>query len=267
MFVLSVVDIFSKFIWLHPLKRATSLPIIKFLEKQIFLKYGVPFSIITDNGKQFVSSEFKKFISSYGIPKIFYTAFYAPQANTVERYNQSVNTSLAILVGRDHRLWANCLPHVQAALNSTVNLSTKFTPFYLMHGREMILDGRYHFPRDSPPNVNLTLPPSADHSQFPDMISNLPEIFDIVQEQLLENFKTNAQRYNLRRKHVQFSPGDTVWRRNFVHSNAATYFSHKLAPRFLENRVVEKISPTVYLLADMQGKPLGRFHVKDILKQ
>ncbi|EFA13235.1 hypothetical protein TcasGA2_TC006931 [Tribolium castaneum] len=43
------------------LKKATSTPVIKFLEERVFLVYGVPQFIIADNGKQFIGNAFKRF--------------------------------------------------------------------------------------------------------------------------------------------------------------------------------------------------------------
>jgi hypothetical protein len=266
MHILSVVDVFSKYVWLHPLRRATATPIIKFIEREIFLKHGVPSSILSDNGRQFISKEFKAFIKKYSIPKLFLNAVYSPQSNTVERYNQTVGTSLAILVGKDQRLWSQYLQSVQTAINASVNLATKYSPFFLMHGREIILDGRFHLPKDYLKAKDAVLPAAADCAQYADRIQNLPFVFEIVQAQLLKNFQSNARSYNLRRKDTQLVVGQRVWRKNFILSDAANYFSTKLAQRYVENIVLTKISPLVYELGDLNGNSLGRFHIKDIAK-
>lgn len=50
-FILVVCDYFSKFCLLHPMRKATAAPIVKFMENQVFMMFGVPKVIITDNGK------------------------------------------------------------------------------------------------------------------------------------------------------------------------------------------------------------------------
>lgn len=48
--ILTVVDSLSKFVHAHPLRVATSKGLINFLENRIFLTFGVPEIIVTDNG-------------------------------------------------------------------------------------------------------------------------------------------------------------------------------------------------------------------------
>lgn len=81
--LLTVVDIFSKHVWLHPLKQATSKTIVKFLEEEVFLRYGVPHCIISDNGSQFISKEFESLLKKYNVPKVFRNCVYFPQNNTI----------------------------------------------------------------------------------------------------------------------------------------------------------------------------------------
>lgn len=58
-FLLVVADWFSKEVVLFPCRAAESKSLVNFLEYDIFLSKGVPETIITDNGKQFISKEFE----------------------------------------------------------------------------------------------------------------------------------------------------------------------------------------------------------------
>jgi len=53
-------------------------------------------------------------------------------------------------------------------------------------------------------------------------------------------------------------------KRNFALSNAANNFNAKLAPVGTKARVKEKLGQSIYVLEDMNGKELGKFHAKDI---
>lgn len=53
-----VLDHFSKFHWVCPLKKFRSKDTIEFLQDQIFFAYGVPEIIISDNGSQFKAHDF-----------------------------------------------------------------------------------------------------------------------------------------------------------------------------------------------------------------
>lgn len=264
-YILSIVDIFTKFCWIHPLRTATAKTITSFIESEIIFKHGTPCIIICDNATVFRSKEFKNFVDKFSIPKIFYNAFYTPQSNTVERYNQTVETCLAILVGQDQRSWSRHLPRIQLALNSSINVATGFTPYFLATGREILIDGKLHSLNSKLPN-DLNDLDVADRTSSATALDEMSKIFIRVQNALTEAYKQNALRYNTRRKHVAFSTGDIVWRKNFVQSNAANFFSSKLAPRFVKCKVLEKISNNVYILGDIETPNKGKYHVKDIVK-
>lgn len=264
MYILTVVDVFSKYTWIFPLRNATSKSIVKNIEQYIFLVHGVPQTCVCDNGKQFISKDFKQLLAEYNVPPPFYNAYYTPQNNVVERYNQTIGTALSILTESDQRNWSRYLPQIQSALNNTVNFATGFTPFFLMHGREQIIDGNFHKNNLSSGVVDTTLRQSRD--EFAKKLEDLVPIYEQVSNALLQAFKKNAQHYNLRRKTVNYEVGDVVWRKNFVQSSGPNYFSHKLAPRFVRNVIKGKVSNLVYTLADMNGKIVGNFHVKDIVR-
>lgn len=263
-FILSCVDVFTKFCWLFPLRNGTARSIVKNLEEHIFLTHGVPRTIVCDNAKVFVSKEFKDLLKEYNMPLPFYNTLYTPQNNVVERYNQTLGTSLSILVESDHRNWAKFLPQVQSSMNNCVNFATGFTPFFLMHGREQIIDGEMHRFIDAPIIEGQSI--FAPRQEFAKKLEELVPIYEQVSKALLKAYQKGAQHYNLRRKSVIYQEGDIVWRRNFVQSNAINYFSHKFAPRFVRNIVLKKISDLVYKLTDLNGKITGDFHVKDIIK-
>lgn len=82
--LLLVLDQFSKFFFLKPLRNATSPLIVKYIESEVFHVFGVPETILTDNGKQLLSKIFSYFLNKNGVKHIT-TATYSPQVNAAER--------------------------------------------------------------------------------------------------------------------------------------------------------------------------------------
>ena len=60
-FILVVVDYFTRWIELFPLKSTTSINMANTLINQVFSRYGLSKHIVSDNGSQFVSNLFKNF--------------------------------------------------------------------------------------------------------------------------------------------------------------------------------------------------------------
>ena len=65
----------------------TSKSLIYVLAKEIFARYGLPTSILADNGSQFISEEFKTFLNSCSI-SLTHSSKYNPRGNGQnDRYN------------------------------------------------------------------------------------------------------------------------------------------------------------------------------------
>jgi len=57
--LLVCVDYFSKYVYLKALRDAKAKKVVDFIENEIFLVHGAPRTILVDNGRQYVSKEFK----------------------------------------------------------------------------------------------------------------------------------------------------------------------------------------------------------------
>ena len=85
---LLVVDVYSRWIEVIDMKSTTAVATVHAL-RALFFKYGIPLSLVSDNGAQFTSAEFRKFMRDNRVYHIF-TAPYHPSSNgAVERYVQT----------------------------------------------------------------------------------------------------------------------------------------------------------------------------------
>jgi hypothetical protein len=64
--ILVMVDKFTKWIKVKPISKCDGHTAVKFL-KYIILRYGVPHSIITDNGSNFAQGPFARYCEEVGI--------------------------------------------------------------------------------------------------------------------------------------------------------------------------------------------------------
>ena len=88
-FVLVVVDYYSRFYEINISKSTTAESVIESLER-FFTTHGLPLSITSDNGPQFISETFSKYLAKNGIEHRKVTPLW-PQANgEVKRQNQSL---------------------------------------------------------------------------------------------------------------------------------------------------------------------------------
>nr|CAI5854469.1 unnamed protein product [Callosobruchus analis] len=142
-YILSVLDVFSKFVLFFPMRRATAAIIAKLIEEQVFLVYGVPARLVTDNGAHFKNKLLANLFKKYEVQHRF-TALYHAQANAVERHHRVLKTALSSYVAENQRQWDRYLPQVAAAIRSAKSEVTQVTPNFVIFGREIILSGKDH---------------------------------------------------------------------------------------------------------------------------
>jgi len=92
--LLVMIDWFSKWTELVPLRSAKAESLKKAFRERIIASYGVPKVVITDNGEQFASKIFKSFLAKMGSKQLF-TAPYTTQENPTERANRTVKTMIS----------------------------------------------------------------------------------------------------------------------------------------------------------------------------
>lgn len=122
---LIVVDYYSRFMEISKLQKITS-DVVKEL-KVIYARFGIPEVLVTDNGPQFASAEFKMFVSRYGFSHVT-SSPYHPQANGAAE--RAVQTAKCILRQDDPEL-------ALMSYRSTPTSSTEFSPSQLLKGREI----------------------------------------------------------------------------------------------------------------------------------
>ncbi|RYA68197.1 hypothetical protein DD592_26915 [Enterobacter cloacae complex sp. 2DZ2F20B] len=153
-YILMVCDWFSKFILLHPLRKANSKSIIKFVEENVFLMFGVPQIITCDNGTQFVSRDFQKLADLYKC-KIWYNAKYHPQTNSVERVNRVAGAAIrSYIKDNNHRYWDVHLPKIGFALRTAIHEATGLSPTYINFGRYVPISGDFYDRNSDPSKVD-----------------------------------------------------------------------------------------------------------------
>ena len=150
--LLVAVDKFTKWIEARAIAKIRSEEAVEFL-LDIVHRFGVPNSIITDNGTQFTGKKFLKFCDDYHI-RVDWAAVAHPETNgQVERVNgmilQGLKPRIYDRLKRFSGRWAAELPAVLWSLRTTPSRATGYTPFFMAYGSEAILptDLDYGAPR------------------------------------------------------------------------------------------------------------------------
>lgn len=92
-YFLVLVDSHSKWLEVVHMTTMTSTKTIEVL-RSIFASYGLPEEVVSDNGPQFTSSEYKQFLRSNGIKQTLVPAYHPASNGAAERTVQTVKSSL-----------------------------------------------------------------------------------------------------------------------------------------------------------------------------
>ena len=98
--------------------------------------HGLPESIISDRGAQFVANLMRELNWILGIETKLSTAFYPQTDGQTERTNQELEQYLRMFIDHRQEQWPEWLGTAEFAYNNKVNTLTKVSPFRANSGRD-----------------------------------------------------------------------------------------------------------------------------------
>lgn len=243
------------------MRQAKTSAVITFLENNVFLLFGVPAVLISDNGPQFKSKDFEKFLAKYNVQH-WSLAAYHPAPNPTERANRVITTAIrASLENKSQKDWDKGIQHIACAIRNSVHSSTGYTPYFVNFGKNMISSGD-EYARLSAANDSL------DHFDPPKLSDDVTHLYEAVRINLRKAYERYTTNYNLRSKReVSFEEGEKVLKKNLFLSDKSKDFTAKLAPRYSEALVNKRVGTNCYELRDpTTDKLLGVFHTSKLKK-
>jgi len=150
--LLVAVDKFSKWIEARPITNIRSKQVVLFFTN-IIHRFGIPNVIITDNGTQFTGKKFLDFCDRHHI-RVNWSGVAHPRTNgQVERANGMILQGLKPRIyNRLKKFGKKCVKELSSVLlrlRTTPSRATKYTPFFMVYGSEVVLptDLEYGSPR------------------------------------------------------------------------------------------------------------------------
>ena len=124
------MDYFTKWAEAKALANIWDMDVKKFVWRNIVTRFGMPDSLVSDNGLQFDNRAFREFWSDLGIKNKYSTPTY-PQSNRLKKRLEGMKGK-----------WAKELPNVLWAYRITPRRSMGETPFSLTYGVEAIIPAK-----------------------------------------------------------------------------------------------------------------------------
>lgn len=133
-YVLTMVDIFSKFAWAKALKTKEATEVTKALG-EILQQHSTPHVIQSDNGAEFKNSRMTELSQVYGFKQVFGSVYRPQSQGAIERFNQTLKRMLYAHMTRYRtNVWVDVLSIVVANYNSIVHTPHRFWTIQLTKG-------------------------------------------------------------------------------------------------------------------------------------
>ena len=170
--------------------------------------HGVPSSIVSDRGPQFVAKFWDALWARLGSKIERSTAHHAETDGKSEREQKTLETWLRAFCTEFPRDWDRLLPLAELALNSMPTAAMGMSPYRLLYGREPALSVDRALDQEAPTAVNEE--PSAAVDAAKARWAQMAQAWHRVRGKLLiaqQRMKRNADQH---RRPAQFKVGDTV---------------------------------------------------------
>jgi len=199
LWILTCMDSLTKWTEAFPLRNKEAETVAKVL----FSRFGVPLSILSDQGKEVDGRIMNEVCRLFRIEKLRTTP-YKPSTNQVKRFHRTMNSVLAKTVAEHQKNWDIRLPFVMAAYRASRHDATGYSPNFLVLGREA----------RAPPDIVYGSPNEKPDETYDSFVERMRErsvaAFAEVRSSLKRSAERNKRHYDLGVKAKRFRVGQWV---------------------------------------------------------
>ena len=210
------------------------------LMRYVFRSHGLPESIISDRGPQFVSLVWKALCQRLKIDVKLSTAFHPETDGQTERANQDVERHLRTYCAYMQDDWVRLLPIAEFADNNSIASTTGVTPFFANKG--------FH-PRMSfspPADAGSTARERIQYAKANDIADHMTRVLDFITKQSVVSRRRITDQANRKRSDIIYDEGDMVFlsSRNISTERPSRKLDDKMLGPF---RVLDKVGSSYRL--------------------
>ena len=137
---------FTKLVEAEPLANIRNVDAKRFVWKNIVTRFGIPYTLISDNGFQFDSKAFRRYCYDLRIINRYSTSAYSQRNGQAEAINKVIVGGLKKRLDDAKGKWVEELPHILWTYRTTPRRSTGETPFSITYGVEAVIPLETGFP-------------------------------------------------------------------------------------------------------------------------
>lgn len=148
-FILTLQDDLSKFT--VPMYNHEANTVTQHFVTQFVCLHGLPKTLVTDCGTEFLSRVFKEVCRLLKIKQTFTTPYHPQSNGSLEKSHRTLDEYLRSFAEKDPKNLDTYVPFAMFCHNSTEHFSTKFQPYPLVYGHQIVVNS---FTRYTEPQYN-----------------------------------------------------------------------------------------------------------------
>ena len=181
-FILTAIDVFSRYLFATPLPKADALSVGKALFATFMRHSYIPTLILSDLGKVFTSSLLNELTKMLQIKLKHATLKHAQTIGLLERTHAELKRILKVNENSSSSDWHKFVDTAVFVHNTTYHNAIKCTPSLLFHGRDPIT------PIDLRFNTTTKTLPSNNFEFITTLHSSMSELFSNAREHVLQSY-------------------------------------------------------------------------------
>ena len=257
-YVLVFLDYLTKWVEAFAIPDQSAETIARLLVEHVVCRHGVPHELLSDRGANFLSDIIAETCKVLGMKKINTSGYHPQTDGLVEKFNSTLINMLAKGVEGRAQDWDRILPYALFAYRSSVQDSTRETPFYLLYGRDPRLPTQTAL--DQPRTEYL-----VDMDDYrTELVSNLSSAWKAANENVGIAQSKQKKYYDLHSKDPKYRVGDRVmvympkdvsgktWK--FARPYHGPFRVVSITPTNAEVQLIDGTDPSIFVAIDRLRK-------------
>lgn len=200
-YILTCICNLSKYAITMPVPDTSANTTAKNLVEKVFLIYGFPEKIVSDNFTSFTGETLKEICKLLKINQVFCSPYH-PESNVVERYHRTLGNYPRTFISNDPI--KEVLVYATSSYNQTIHSGTNYTPFELVFGRIM----------QPPSSILRSNNPSYTYDNYSsELKTNLKKTWELAKEHLIKRKEENKKQHDIARnaQNLDLKIGDEIF--------------------------------------------------------
>ncbi|KAL4132497.1 hypothetical protein QTP88_009636 [Uroleucon formosanum] len=224
-YILTIQDDLTKFSAAFPLVTHDANSVAKTFVEKFICQHGIPESIVTDCGTEFMSKIFKECCKLLKIEKMNTTPYHPQSNGGLERFHRTLAEYLRHYVNKNQTDWDEYVAFAIFVYNTTVHTTTNHQPYELVYG----------FPATVPHTLSRTPQARYNYDDYAyELKQKLQETCKSARNNIQKNKEKAKKKYDQGELQVNVKVGDQVWVKN--HQQKGNYQAYNFLSEISSNK-------------------------------